>query len=137
VQAGALLVGLFLNPSAGSKWSAVRATTAGVLLLVGLSFAVSVKAPASHAIYVLMPLVMIYAFYWWTAALRVRAVRVLAAALLVSGAISHVAIASRNFTDRSLYTNRSAIVRALEEKNYRLVGERRPFVLEKEKSAGR
>jgi hypothetical protein len=48
-----------------------------------------------------------------------------AVVLLVSGGVTHVAIAWKNFTVHSLYTNRSAIVRAITEKNHRLVGVRR------------
>jgi hypothetical protein len=103
----------------------VRTTTAGVLALVYVSFAFSVRPPASHALYALFPLVMIYAFYAWEIALRYRTFRILAACLVVSGAISQAAIAARNFSDRSLYTNRGVVVRAIQEKNYHLVGERR------------
>jgi hypothetical protein len=68
---------------------------------------------------------MIYAFYPWDVALRLRQVRWVAAALVIAGLISQLAIASRNLTDRSLYTNRVTVVRAIQEKNSHLVGERR------------
>lgn len=125
LQTGVLLVGLFRSLTGRRDWFAVRAVTALLVMLVFASFALSVKAPASHAFYLAMPVVTIYAFYWWTRLLANRAVRVLAAALLVAGAMTHLAIASRNFTDRSLYTNRPLVMRAIQEKNHHLLGELR------------
>lgn len=125
LQTGVLLVGLFRSPAGRRDWPAVRAATAAVVMLVFASFALSVKAPASHAFYVVMPVVTIYAFYWWTSLFSNRVVRVLAVALLVAGAVTHLAIASRNFTDRSLYTNRPLVMRAIQEKNHHVLGELR------------
>ena len=125
LQTGVLVVGLFRTPAGRQDWPAVRAVTALVVMLVFASFVLSIKAPASHAFYVVMPVVMIYAFYWWTSLFTLRFVRVLAATLLVAGGITHLAIASRNFTDRSLYTNRPLVMRAIHEKNHHVLGELR------------
>jgi hypothetical protein len=97
-----------------------------LLAWLAASFAWSVRTPASHAFYLLLPAVMIYAAYVWAPWLQMRAVRALAVVLLVSGGVTHVAVAWRNFTVHSLYTNRSAVVRAIAEKNHRLIGVRRP-----------
>jgi hypothetical protein len=121
----AILIAALFWKSDRPGWRAVRGATVLVLALVVASFTASIKAPASHAFYLVMPVVMIYGFYCWAGLLRFRLARVIAVALMVSGAITHVAIAARNFTDRSLYTNREAVVRAIQEKNHRLVGERR------------
>jgi hypothetical protein len=40
--------------------------------------------------------------------------------------VAHVAIAARNLSERSLYVDRDRVVRAIVERNHRLVGERRP-----------
>jgi hypothetical protein len=48
-----------------------------------------------------------------------------AALIRVAGAVTHVAVAHRNFQDRSLYRDRARVVRAIERRDYRLVGERR------------
>jgi hypothetical protein len=60
--------------------------------------------------------------------LRQKWARVIAAALLVSTAVIHFAIAIDHVQTRSLYTNRELVVRAIREKNYRLLGERRPVL---------
>jgi hypothetical protein len=130
-QVAILVAALFWKPDprASSErrrdWQAVRTATVLLLALVAASFTLSIKAPASHVIYIVMPVVMMYAFSCWASLLHLRAVRLVAILLLVSGVVTHLAIAVRNFTDRSLYTNRAAVVRAIDEKNHRHVGERR------------
>ena len=96
-----------------------------MLALVYASFAFSIKDPASQAFYVVLPLVMIYSFYCWAPLFTYRFVRVIGVCLLVAGAVAHVAIGVDNFRGISLYTNRSLVVRAIQERNYRLLGERR------------
>jgi hypothetical protein len=125
LQTGYLFVRLCLGTGEAPGWRPLRNTMAAVLVLVGLSFALSVRAPASHALYVLLPLVFIYAAACWDPILRIRVVRVLAVILLASNLIAQLALAARNFTDRSLYVHRAVIVRAIAERNYHLVGERR------------
>jgi hypothetical protein len=125
VQTVVLFVALFRRHGAPA-WPAVRRFTLAVLVLLYLSFAFSVKSPSSHTFYVTLPLVMIYSFYVWERLLARPAVRKLAVALLVSGAVTHFAIAKDRVFERSLYANRPLVVQAIKEKNYRLLGERRP-----------
>jgi len=112
-------------------WTAVRRVTLAALGVLTVAFAFSIKGPASHTFYLLFPLVMIYSFYVWAPWLRLRVARVLAAALLISGAIVHVAIAHDTLVTTSLYTKRPLVVRALAERNYLLLGERRPDIWRK------
>jgi hypothetical protein len=125
LQVGVLLVELFRRHPERRHWTPVRLATLGVLALLVPSFMFSVRAPASHAYYVLLPVVVIYAFHVWADLLRLRWVRTAAAVLLVTGGITHVALAIRNFTDRSMYSDRARVVRAIQERNYRVLGERR------------
>jgi hypothetical protein len=122
--------------SASQAWGAVRLFTLGVLALVYLSFAFSVKSPSSHTFYTTMPLVMIYSFYVWERLLARPLIRRLAVALLVSGAVTHFAIAKDRVFERSLYANRPLVVQAIKEKNYRLLGERRPEIWKAERLKG-
>jgi hypothetical protein len=117
-----------------AAWPAVRRFTLVVLALVYLSFAFSVKSPSSHTFYATMPLVMIYSFYVWQPLLARPLFRRLAAALLISGAVTHFAIAKDRVFERSLYANRPLVVQAIKEKNYRLLGERRPEIWKAERS---
>lgn len=127
-QTTVLIVSLVWTREMSPGWRAIQLSTLMVLGLLLVAFAFSIKAPASHAFYVMLPVVMIYAFYVWDRLLRDRRIRLLAAALLIAGAITQGALAVRNFRDRSLYIDRAIVVRAIEEKDYRLVGERRPEV---------
>jgi hypothetical protein len=124
-QAIVLLVWLFRR-SGPRAWPAVRWFTIALLAFVYASFAFSVKSPSSHTFYVTMPAVMIYSFYVWEQLLARKAIRIVAVALLISGAVTHFAIAKDRVFKRSLYVDRPLVVRAIQEKNYRLVGERRP-----------
>ena len=127
VQPFLLLIG-FLRREGAPGWVAVKRLTLAALLLICASFLFSVKDPASHTFYVTLPLAMIYAFYCWAPLFRSHAVRVAAAALLVAGLITHVAIAIDRVHDRSLYANRALVLRAIQERNYTLLGERRPLM---------
>ena len=126
LQPFVLLVFFFRKRSERPEWHAVKWTTLLTLLLICASFLFSVKDPASHAFYVIFPVATIYAFYCWEVLLRRKWARGVAAALLVCTAAVHLAIAIDHVGTRSLYTNRELVVRAIREKNYRLLGERRP-----------
>jgi O-antigen ligase len=124
-QAIVLLAGFFRR-AGPPDWPAIRTVTIVALVLVYVSFAFSVKGPSSHTFYVTLPVVMIYSFYCWERLLQRRWVRVLTACLLAAGLVTHVAIAIDKFGERSLYANRPLVARAIKERNYRLLGERRP-----------
>jgi hypothetical protein len=128
LQTAWLALGMFRRTSTAPQWPAVRLTIWALLVLVGAAFTVSVKGPASHAFYVMMPAVMIYSFYCWLPVLRHPLGRRAAMLLLVSGAVTLTALGIRNFHLRSLYTNRPLIMKAITEKNYHVVGERRPDI---------
>ena len=102
-----------------------------LLALIYLSFAFSVKSPSSHTFYVTLPAAMIYSFYVWEPLLAKRLIRNLAVALLIAGAVTHAAIARDRVFKRSLYADRPLVMRAIAEKNYKLLGERRPDVWKK------
>jgi hypothetical protein len=119
------------TPGEASGWAPVRRFTIALLALIYLSFAFSVKSPSSHTFYVVLPAAMVYSFYVWQPLLTRPAIRALAVALLVSGAVTHLAIAKDRVFKRSLYADRPLVMRAIAEKNYRLLGERRPDVWKK------
>jgi len=126
IQVLVLAAGFFRTRLPRADWPAVKWFTLGTLLLMYASFTLSVKNPASHTIYVTLPVAMIYAFTCWAPMLKTRTGQRFAAVLFVCGAITYLAVGIRDFHLRSLYTNRATVVRAIEEKNYRLMGERRP-----------
>jgi hypothetical protein len=129
VQPLILLVELVRKWKDRPEWG-VKGVMIGLIAMMWVVFAFSVKGPASHVLYPTLPVVMIYSCACWARLMRRRAVRVVAAALLLSGLVTHVAIAVDGYHRRSLYTNRALVVRAIDEKDYKLLGERRPVVWE-------
>jgi len=126
VQTVVLIVALWWRQPDRPDWPAVRVATLFQLALVAVAFTLSVKGPASHAFYVMLPGVLIYAFYCWAPILRRPIGRRAALVLFVSGAVALTALGVRNFGLRSLYTDRALVARAIAERNYHLLGERRP-----------
>jgi hypothetical protein len=125
LQVFVLAAGFFWTRHPRKDWPAVKWFAIGILLLMYASFAFSVKNPASHTIYASLPVAMIYAFTCWAPLLSRPRVRQLAAVLFVCGAVTYLALGIRDFHLRSLYTNRATVVIAIDEKDYRIMGERR------------
>jgi hypothetical protein len=133
IQTASLVAGVFQRRPGTAEWPAVKTAILLLLALVALSFVWSVREPASHAFYLVLPAVMMYAAGVWAPWLERRAVRVTAAVLLVCGGVTHAAILWRNFTYQSLYVDRARVVRAIDEKDYRMVGIRRTEMWRKDR----
>jgi hypothetical protein len=126
VQLTVLLLGWFQKNHQQKDWPVIKTLTALIFLLIYVSFLFAIKTPAAHTYYLSLPLVMIYGFYalspyvnhfWFTR---------LAATLLICNVIFHSGLALHNLPVKSLYKNRDLFVKAIQEKNYQLLGERRP-----------
>jgi hypothetical protein len=125
VQVGSLIAGAFLRRHGRPSWAPIRWATIAVVCLICAAFTMSAKDPASHTFYVTLPIAMMYACACWAPLFRRPLVRRMAATLLICGAVTHVALAWRNLHLRSLYTDRALVMRAIAERDYRIVGERR------------
>lgn len=84
----------------------------------------------------LLSVTQLHAVYCWRPFLQHPVGRAVAAALIVSGLVTHLAIAIDGFHRRSLSRDRALVVRALETRDYRILGERRPVLWDLER-AGR
>jgi hypothetical protein len=91
-----------------------------------LSFLFAIKTPAAHTYYLTLPLVMIYGFYALSPYVNRSWFTRLAAILLTCNLIFHAGLALHNLPVKSLYKNRGLFEKAIQEKNYQLLGERRP-----------
>ena len=69
---------------------------------------------------------MLYAFYCWDRLLARARWRKLAAAVLVCGVLFHAGLALHNLPRVSLYVDRRAAQTAIDARDYRILGERRP-----------
>lgn len=94
-------------------------------VLIFTSFFFSIKGPASHAFYLMLPVAMFYAFYAYRLIARQRYFQKLALVYFVAGFIFNTGLMVENYSARSIYKDREKIQRAIDAKDYRLLGIRR------------
>jgi hypothetical protein len=107
-------------------WRAIKVLAFSTFLLVYLSFVFAVKNPASHTYYLMLPVFMLFAFYVFSPWSSNRRFRIVAGVLLICNLVFHLGLAFDNYKERSLFADRDSILKAIEAKDYRLMGERRP-----------
>jgi hypothetical protein len=125
-QVAALLGSWFLRGHARTDWRAVKYLALFNVALLYLCFLFSLKPPQSNHLYVTLPVPVLYAFYCWDRLLTRPRWRKLAAVILVCGVLFHAGLAAYNLPRVSLYVDRGAAQRALDARDYRILGERRP-----------
>ena len=125
-QVGALIIFWFTRRHEQSDWHAVKYLALFNVALLYASFLFSVKPPQSNHLYVTLPLPVLYAFYCWDRLLARALWRRLAALLLACGVVFHAGVAAYNLPRISLYIDRRAVQSAIDERNYHILGERRP-----------
>jgi hypothetical protein len=125
-QVAALLGSWFLRTHAQRDWRAIKYLALCNVLLLYLCFLFSLKPPQSNHLYVTLPLPVLYAFYCWDRLLVRPRWRKLAAVVLACGVLFHVGLALHNLPRVSLYVDRRAAQRAVDARDYRILGERRP-----------
>jgi hypothetical protein len=125
-QVGALLASWFLRRHGQPDWRAVKYLALFNVVLLYASFLFSIKPPQSNHLYVTLPVPVLYAFYCWERLLARAFWRRFAAALLACGVVFHAGLAAYNFSHVSLYVDRRAAQTAVDERNYHILGERRP-----------
>ena len=126
VQLLVLVFSLFRKNHPQKDWKTVKLLTLFTFILIYVSFLFAIKTPAAHTYYLTLPLVMIYGFYALSPYVNRPWFTRLAAILLICNLVFHVGLALHNLPVKSLYKNRDLFVRAIQEKNYQLLGERRP-----------
>lgn len=121
-----LLIAAFLKKMPDS-FKKLRWIVLGAFLFTWLSFFFSVKGPSSHTFYLMFPLMMIYSFYCWEPLLKRKWGKTAFIALLACGLVFHSVLMSDNFYKKSMYRDYAKVARAIEQKDYRILGERRPY----------
>jgi hypothetical protein len=125
-QVAALLAFWFTRRDARPEWRGVKyLALANVVLLYAL-FLFSLKPPQSNHLYVTLPVPVLYAFYCWERVLARRGFRTFAKVVVACGIILHAGLAAHNFSRISIYADRRAAQKAVDSKDYRILGERRP-----------
>jgi len=110
-------------------WTGVKALAAATILLTWTAFLFTIREPWSLTFYLALPVAFLYSLYCYAWFLKGRWWLALAALVLVSGVVTQTALAWRSYHERSLYIDREAPAEAISERDYRLLGERRPGAL--------
>ena len=125
-QVAALLGFWFTRAHAQADWRAVKYLALANVILFYAAFLFSLKPPQSNHLYVTLPVPVLYAFYCWERLLARPFWRKFAAVVLVCGVVFHLGLAAYNCPRVSLYVARRAAQSAVDERNYHILGERRP-----------
>ncbi len=107
-------------------WPAIKYLTLLTLLLLYVMFFFSSKPPSSHTFYITFPIAMIYSFYCWDSFLSKRRWQTFAKVFLACGIVFSVGLSFYRFSHISMYVDRSRPLSAIEQRNYHILGERRP-----------
>ncbi len=95
-------------------------------LVVWISFWFTSKEPLAHIYYILMPLLTAYSIYIWSRFAHRPGWRLLGLVCIMANLWFQSGFMIRMWKTQSLYTNRTLVVQAIQAKNYRILGERRP-----------
>jgi hypothetical protein len=107
------------------EWRRVKAFVGATVFLIWISFLFSIKEPASHTFYIMLPVSMWYSFYCVRRVAASRFGKPLLVFFIASGVLFHVALTLDRFGRESLYRDRDRVVRAITTKDHTLVGARR------------
>ncbi len=129
LQAAVLLLSWFRKKNPQKDWPRIKWLALLTFLLIYLSFIFAIKTPASTTFYLTLPVAMLYGFYCLSPWVKDRWFLRAAGILLVCNIVFHAGLAARNLPVKSLYKDRDLFVKAIQEKNYHLLGERRPNTL--------
>ncbi|HET9869674.1 MAG TPA: hypothetical protein VFR02_04140, partial [bacterium] len=127
VQAVVLFVMGFRKDHPLKDWPVVRNVTFVSFLIIWASFWFTVKWPLAHIYYTCFPLVFLYSLYGWSRFAGSKGWRLFAKVYLASAFIFQIAYAVRagGHPELTLYHDRGKVVQAIQQKDYRVMGERR------------
>jgi len=126
IQPVVLLYCWFLKSPTGPGWQPLRWLVVAAVVVAEVSFWFTIKRPLSHIFFVFFPLLMIYSCYCWVRFAPSRSWRVLAKTFVVASVLFQIGYAIAMAPGSSLYQERSLVSKAIRERNYQLLGERRP-----------
>ena len=116
----------FQKPSPLKGWKEIKLFILLVFLMIWVSFWFTIKGPVSHLYLVFYPWLMLYSCYCRSFFADSPRWRMGAKIFLALAFYFHVGHAIVRTPQDGIWTHRDSIVKALAEKNYHLMGERRP-----------
>jgi len=112
-----------------TRWRALRRTAIAAVLLVYASYWFVMEPPQAHAFYLLAPLALMVAAYWWMFVDSPRA-RQVAAAVLACNIVFHAGLAWAQAPELSLYRRRDVVAAAIRLKEPEMFAHRRDFAVD-------
>jgi len=107
-------------------WRAIKYLTLFTVLLLYGFFIFASKPPSSHTFYITFPIAMIYSLYCWNYFLSKRRWQTFAKVFLACGIVFSIGLAAYRFYRVSLYVDRGRPLGAIVQRDYHILGERRP-----------
>ena len=129
-----LLIGILKWRHPVPGWNGIRLLILLVYLMIWVSFWFTIKLPLSHIYLVFYPWLMLYSCYCWSLFAENPRWKIGAKIFLGFALYFQIGYAIVVLPHDSFYSqrpevaaiNRNVVVRALKEKNYKILGERRP-----------
>ncbi|HWN09170.1 MAG TPA: hypothetical protein VNO50_07890 [Pyrinomonadaceae bacterium] len=131
-QVIALMLTWFRRDHPDAGWKAIKYLLLFNLVVAYVGCLFSIKPPQSNHLYVTLPIPMIYSFYCWSWFWHTQRRQLFAkvfGVMIACGIIFHVGLALHNRPLISLYSERSLVESAILNKDYKILGERRPNTL--------
>jgi len=120
-----MAVSVFRRHHHREDWPTVRGLAISAFVTIWISFAFAAKSPKSHMYYLMLPVMMLFTFYVFSPWDSKRWFLTVAAVLLFCNLGFHFGLAAHNLREKSFYTYRASIVKAMDQKDYTQMGERR------------
>ncbi|MCB0397395.1 MAG: hypothetical protein KDD36_12105 [Flavobacteriales bacterium] len=124
IQSIYLLIAFFLR-NQRPEWKSVRLLTAAVLVFLYISYLFSIRSPGSMTFYMLLPLLVWYAFYPLENLMQKVLWRRIAMILLAVNLTFHVGLAYAYLPEHSLQSHYALVQEAMEKQDSRLLDFRR------------
>jgi hypothetical protein len=119
----------------GDQYRNVRWLVVTTLIFLCVVFLFTSRPPIARNYYILSPVALLLGYLALGSLVQTRRARRWAGGILAAGAILNVGLAAQRFSVDPWASRRSTVVRAIRERDYRILGERRAQVLEDESQA--
>jgi hypothetical protein len=107
----------------------VRWLVVGTLGLIWVAFCFTSRPPITRNYFILCPIALLTGYLAFASLIRTARARRWAVAAIAAGAMMHIGLAARRLSTDPWSGRRSTVMRAIRERDYRILGERRPHTL--------
>ncbi len=126
LQPFVLLIEFFRKRLTNKSWRPLKLLVLFGFVMVYISFWFTVKKPLAHIYYILFPLLMIYSSECYVRYAQNKLLGILTKVVLVLCVYFQLGYALAVKDTNSLYPERDKVVQAIQQKDYRILGDRYP-----------